>query len=308
MTSDNAKAPMEAKESVIETRSLTKRFGGKTAVDRVDMHVKKGAIYGLIGKNGAGKTTAMKMLLGILTPTEGEITLFGSNDLAAARKRIGSLIEAPGIYNNCTAKENMKRFSILSGGNDKEIDELLALVGLAKVGNKKAGAFSLGMKQRLGIAIALIGSPELLILDEPINGLDPAGIKEIRDLIIKLNRERGVTFMISSHLLDELGKIATDYGIINDGKLVEEISAAELAARCRDGLRIVVDDPEAAAALLKESGFTDMKIKKGSIVLHEGLDRSAEINALLVGKGIKVSELSVHSNGFEAYFIKRLGH
>lgn len=306
--SENLKSPESGKDYVIETKGLTKRFADKLAVNRVDIHVPKGAIYGLIGKNGAGKTTAMKMLLGILTPTEGEITLFGSSDLAAERKRIGSLIEAPGIYNSCTAYENMKRFAILSGGDDKEIAALLELVGLGGVGKKKAGAFSLGMKQRLGIAIALLGSPELLILDEPINGLDPAGIKEIRDLIIKLNKEKGVTMLISSHLLDELGKIATDYGIINDGKLVEEISAAELTARCRDGLTITVNDPEGAAELLKEKGFTDLKVKKGVIIMHEGTDRSAEINAMLVGKGFLVSELSVHSNGLEAYFIKRLGH
>ena len=293
---------------VIETKTLTKKFPNKIAVNRVDMHVEKGAIYGLIGKNGAGKTTAMKMILGIIRPTEGKISLFGSTDLAKERKRIGSLIEAPGIYKNCTAEENMKRFSLLAGGTDKEIKELLAFVGLGNVGNKKAGAFSLGMKQRLGIAIALLGNPELLILDEPINGLDPAGIKEIRDLILTLNKEKGVTFMISSHLLDELGKIATSYGIINDGKLVEEISAAELASRCRDGLRIVVDDLDGAAALLSENGFTDIKVKRTSLLLHEGMERSAEINALLVNKGFKVSELSVHSNGFEEYFIKRLGH
>ncbi|MBO7390242.1 MAG: ATP-binding cassette domain-containing protein [Clostridia bacterium] len=308
ISSESVKTPNGAKSYVIETKSLTKRFANKVAVNCVNMHVERGAIYGLIGKNGAGKTTAMKMLLGILPPTEGEITLFGSSDLANERKRIGSLIEAPGIYNNCTAKENMKRFAILSGGTDEEITDLLKLVGLGDVGNKKAGAFSLGMKQRLGIAISLIGSPELLILDEPINGLDPAGIKEIRDLILKLNKERGVTFMISSHLLDELGKIATDYGIINDGKLVEEISASELAARCRDGLKIVVDDVEKAVALLEGKGFTDYKVKKGVLVLHEGIDRSAEINTLLVSGGLKVSELSVHSNGFEGYFIKRLGH
>ena len=293
---------------VIETKTLTKKFPNKIAVNRVDMHVEKGAIYGLIGKNGAGKTTAMKMILGIIRPTEGKISLFGSTNLAKERKRIGSLIEAPGIYKNCTAEENLKRFSLLAGGTDKEIKELLAFVGLGNVGNKKAGAFSLGMKQRLGIAIALLGNPELLILDEPINGLDPAGIKEIRDLILTLNKEKGVTFMISSHLLDELGKIATSYGIINDGKLVEEISAAELASRCRDGLRIVVDDLDGAAALLSENGFTDIKVKRTSLLLHEGMERSAEINALLVNKGFKVSELSVHSNGFEEYFIKRLGH
>ena len=306
--SEPIKMPEAVVDYVIETKALTKRFPNKIAVNKVNMHVERGAIYGLIGKNGAGKTTAMKMLLGILTPTEGKISLFGSSDLAKERMRIGSLIEAPGLYKNCTAEENMKRFAILAGGDDKEIRDLLALVGLGDVGNKKAGDFSLGMKQRLGIAIALLGSPELLILDEPINGLDPAGIKEIRDLILKLNKERGVTFMISSHLLDELGKIATAYGIINDGKLVEEISAAELTARCRDGLRIVVNDPQGAAELLQENGFTDYKVKKNSILLHQGMERSAEINALLVGKGFSVSELSVHSNGFEEYFIKRLGH
>ena len=295
-------------ECVIETRSLTKRFPGKIAVNKANLHVEKGALYGLIGKNGAGKTTAMKMILGIIEPSEGDITLFGSKDLAAERRRIGSLIEAPGIYKNCTAEENMKRFSYLAGGTDDEIKELLAFVGLGNTGSKKAGAFSLGMKQRLGIAIALLGNPELLILDEPINGLDPAGIKEIRDLIIKLNKEKGVTFMISSHLLDELGKIATSYGIINDGKLVEEISAAELTARCHDGLKIVTDDLEKAAAILTEMGLTDFKVKRTSILLLVGVARAAEINTALVKAGLAVSELSVHSNGFEEYFIKRLGN
>ena len=304
---DEVKQTQET-QFVIQTKGLTKRFPGKIAVNKVDMHVEKGAIYGLIGKNGAGKTTAMKMLLGILEPTEGKITLFGSNDLKKQRTRIGSLIEAPGIYKNFSAYENMKRFAILAGGSDKEILELLAFVGLGNVGNKKAGDFSLGMKQRLGIAIALLGDPELLILDEPTNGLDPAGIKEIRDLIIKLNKERGVTFMISSHLLDELSKIATAYGIINDGKLVEEISAQELTARCRDGVRIVADDLQKAADILTQNGFSDFKVRKSSILLHEGVDRSAEINELLVKSGLKISELSIHNNGFEEYFIKRLGH
>ena len=295
-------------EYVIETRSLTKKFPKKIAVNHVDLHVEKGAIYGLIGKNGAGKTTAMKMLLGILEPTEGEIALFGSTDLSKGRKRIGSLIEAPGLYKGCTAWENMKRFALLSDGTDDEIRELLDLVGLGTVGKKKAGAFSLGMKQRLGIAIALLGKPEVLILDEPLNGLDPAGIKEVRDLIIKLNEERGVTFMISSHLLDELGKVATAYGIINDGELVDEVTAAELSERCRDGLHIAVDDIEKATSLLSQHGFTEYEIKSGAILLHREMDRSADINALLVNGGISVSELSIHNNGFEEYFIQRLGH
>ena len=294
-------------EYVIETRGLTKRFPNKLAVDHVDMHVKRGDIYGLIGKNGAGKTTAMKMILGILTPTEGTIELFGQTDLSAARRRIGSLIEAPGIYRNCSARENMKRFALLAGGEDKNIDELLRFVGLGKVGNRKAGTFSLGMKQRLGIAIALLGDPELMILDEPINGLDPAGIKEIRELITKLNEEKGVTLMISSHLLDELGKVATVYGIINNGLLVEEISAEELAERSREGLKVRVDDTARAEALLKESGFADYQVKQDFLLIHVESNRAAEINGLLVKGGVGVSELAIRNAGFEDYFIERLG-
>ena len=164
-------------EYVIETKNLTKTFPNKLAVDHVNMHVKRGDIYGFIGKNGAGKTTTMKLILGLINPSEGEITLFGSKDLNKQRGKLGSLIEAPGLYKNATAYENMKRFSIIYGGNDKEIKEILNLVGLGNVGNRKAGNFSLGMRQRLGIAISLLGNPEVLILDEPINGLDPAGIK-----------------------------------------------------------------------------------------------------------------------------------
>ena len=294
-------------EYIIETKALTKRFPRKLAVDRVDMHVIKGDIYGLIGKNGAGKTTAMKMLLGITTPTSGEIKLFESTDLTKARKRIGSLIEAPGLYKNCTAYENMKRAAILCGGTDEEIKELLNFVGLGDVGSRKAGQFSLGMKQRLGIAISMLGNPELMILDEPINGLDPAGIKEIRDIILKLNHEKGVTFLISSHLLDELGKIATRYGIINNGELVDEISSDELTERCRTGLRIRTPDLDKAESLLRGEGYTDYKIKHQQILLHTDTEKSTEINTFLVKNGVRVAELAVQNTGFEDYFIERLG-
>jgi len=292
---------------VIETKSLTKKFPNKLAVDRINMHVSAGDIYGLIGRNGAGKTTAMKMILGILTPTEGSIELFGSQSLGTERRRIGSLIETPGIYKNCSAFENMKRFAYVSGGDDDKIRELLAFVGLGDVGNRKAGTFSLGMKQRLGIAIALLGDPEVLILDEPINGLDPAGIKEIRDMILKLNHDKGVTFLISSHLLDELGKIATTYGIINNGELVEEISAEELARRCRKGIRISVKDLRTAEELLRANGYTDLTVEGSQIILHNEVQHSAEINELLVRGGVSVSELSILNEGLEDYFIKRLG-
>ncbi|MCR4874974.1 MAG: ABC transporter ATP-binding protein [Clostridia bacterium] len=293
---------------VIETNNLVKQFPNKLAVDHVSMHVKKGDIYGFIGKNGAGKTTTMKLILGLINPSEGEIKLFGSKDLNKYRSKIGSLIEAPGLYKNATAFENMKRFSILYGGTDAEIKEILSLVGLGNVGSRKAGNFSLGMRQRLGIAIALLGNPEILILDEPINGLDPAGIKEIRDTIIKLNKERNVTFLISSHLLDELAKITTRYGIVNDGRLVEEIGAEELSERCKQNLKIRVSDVNKAIEVLKKNQLLDKyNSDDQSITMFSNFDDPASINELLVKAGIKVEELSSSNSGFEDYFIERIG-
>ena len=215
---------------IIQTDSLTKSFGNKAAVDKVSLHVGKGEIYGLIGKNGAGKTTLMRLLLGLSNPNSGEMKLYGGSDLNKARRTIGSLIEEPALYKNETALENLRRFAILVPTPDEDLQKLLELVGLGNVGNKKAGRFSLGMRQRLGLAIALLGNPDIMILDEPINGLDPAGIKEIRDIILELNK-KGVTFLISSHLLDELGRIATKFGIMSDGVLTDEITKEELEAR-----------------------------------------------------------------------------
>ena len=190
-------------EYIIETKNLTKTFPNKLAVDHVNMHVKRGDIYGFIGKNGAGKTTTMKLILGLINPSEGEITLFGSKDLNKQRGKLGSLIEAPGLYKNATAYENMKRFSIIYGGTDKEIKEILNLVGLGNVGNRKAGNFSLGMRQRLGIAIALVGNPEILILDEPTRGVDVGAKVEIYNIITEL-AQRGVAIIIVSSELPEL--------------------------------------------------------------------------------------------------------
>lgn len=297
-------------EYIIETKNLSKKYGDKLAVNSVNMHIRPGDIYGFIGRNGAGKTTAMKMILGLTRPTSGEIKLFGSTDLNKEREKIGSLIEAPGIYKNCTAFENMKRFSILFGGTDSEITSLLSFVGLADTGNKKAGEFSLGMKQRLGIAIALLGNPKVLVLDEPINGLDPSAIKEIRDLIIKLNQEKGVTILISSHLLDELAKITTTYGIINNGVLVEEVSAEELAERCRKSLMVKVSDSEKAISILKEKGLileNDYSENKGQITLFNHSDNPEIVNEVLVLGGVKVYELSANTTDFENYFIERIG-
>ncbi len=295
-------------EYVLRTEKLSKSFGGKKAVDKVSMRIKKGEIYGFIGKNGAGKTTLMRLVLGVAEPTGGRISLFDGQPLNDARHRIGALLENPCLYKNCTAYENLKRFSLLTESNSKQIRNTLKLVGLDKTGSKKVGKFSLGMKQRLGIAIALLGDPEFLILDEPINGLDPAGIKEIRDVILRLNREKGITFLISSHLLDELAKIVTTYGIINDGKLIEEISAAELEHRCRHQLRITVDDPKKAYALLScLTGAGSIKLDGNTLYLYTYIDRSADINRLLVRHGIRVSELDIQSDRLEEYFLERLG-
>ena len=294
-------------EYVIETQNLVKQFKTKFAVNNVSLHVKRGDIYGLIGKNGAGKTSLMKLILGLTKPTQGKIFLFGNDKFNTGRKKIGSLIEAPGLYKSCTAYENMLRFVTLYGASQKEIKPLLERVGLGNTGTKKAGDFSLGMRQRLGIAIALLGKPEILILDEPINGLDPAGIKEIRDIIIGLNRE-GVTFIISSHLLDELAKVVTNYGIIADGSLIEEVSATELNERCCKYVKIATNDNYFALALLKER-LPDIsaEIKEDGIYLSNYLEQTANMNKILVVEGVAVSEIALSESGFEEYFIERFG-
>lgn len=292
---------------MIETKSLVKKYGNKIAVNQMAIHVKKGDIYGLIGKNGAGKTSLMKLLLGFTTPDGGQIQLGGSKDLNLARKKIGSLIEAPAIYKNETAFENMKRFAILAQTSDEEIRAILKLVGLENTGKKKAGEFSLGMRQRLGIAIALLGKPGLLILDEPINGLDPAGIKEIRDVILRLN-EKGVTFMISSHLLDELGKIATNYGIVSNGVLVEEIGSKELEEKFRTSLCITTDDGKTAREVLRQYNENlQMEVNGNTLSVSSEIENSSEVNKILVNAGIKVYEIKNESVGFEDFFIERLG-
>lgn len=294
-------------EYVIETNRLTKRYGSKIAVDHISVHVKRGDIYGLIGKNGAGKTSLMKLLLGLTMPDEGEIHFFGRTPLHTARQKIGALIEAPALYKNETALENMRRFALLAPTSDEEIKAILTTVGLDNTGRKKAGEFSLGMRQRLGIAIALLGHPDILILDEPINGLDPAGIREIRDTIVELNRS-GVTFVISSHLLDELGKIATNYGIVSGGVLVEEITAKELAEKCRTSLKIVTDDSKKAAAVLKSwKPDMNLEVSENAISVLSGAEDYSEINIALVNADVRVYELKNEHIGFEDFFIERLG-
>lgn len=295
-------------DTILKTTNLTKKFGQKFAVNAVNVTINRGDIYGFIGKNGAGKTTFMRMVLNMANPTSGELSLFNGEDRTTCGKKIGSLIEAPGLYNGCSAFENMKRFAILTGDSDETINELLSFVGLSEVGHKKAGKFSLGMKQRLGIAIAMLGNPEFMVLDEPVNGLDPAGIKEIRDIILKLNKEKNTTFLISSHLLDELSKVVTKYGIINNGVLIEEISAEELNKSCRHRLRISVDQVDKAYEILKETiPENEMMKSESALFLFSHLDEGAKINQLLSKNDLLVSSLELQSEGLEQYFIERIG-
>lgn len=295
-------------ESVLETKDLTKQFGGKTAVSHVDMEVHRGDIYGFIGKNGAGKTTLIRMAVGLAAPTSGSIRLMGSSRLEEQRHKIGTVIEYPAVFPHMTARENMEAQCRLLGvkNPDREIGRILEIVGLADTGKKKARNFSLGMKQRLAIALALAGKPEFLCLDEPTNGLDPAGIVEVRDLIHRLNREENITVLISSHILGELSKLATRYGIIHQGMMLEQFTAEELEERCRSGLEIQVDDREAAIKILRDRFHqSDIRpLADGGLLLPQAAEAPGEINRALVQSGLLVSSLHVRQGDLEQYFIQ----
>ena len=294
--------------AVLQTYELTKAFGSKLAVDHVNMTIERGDIYGFIGKNGAGKTTLMRLVLNLALPTSGRIDLFGAAPTMESRQRIGSLVETPGYYKNCSARENLLRFAMLYGADIREVDGILNQIGLAGTENKKVGKFSLGMKQRLGIGISLLNHPEFIILDEPINGLDPAGIQEIRNLILFLNKERGTTFLISSHLLDELSKIATRFGIINNGKLVEEIRSCDIDERDGSRTRFVVSDPASAARILAEfAGPENILVRDYAVTVMNRQKDVAAMNRLLVEAGIGVSGITHENGGLESYFMKRIG-
>lgn len=298
-------------EELLRTYGLTKQFGKHRAVDHVDLHVNRGAIYGFIGRNGAGKTTFLRTVCGLAAPTEGEIEIFGARgkELQKIRSRIGCLIEGPGLYGNMTAKENMEikcRFCGIK--RPGYIEELLDMVGLSDVGKKKTKKFSLGMKQRLGIAMALIGEPDLLVLDEPINGLDPQGIAEVRDIILRLNRERNMTILISSHILEELSKISTDYGIIHHGCLLQELTREELMEKCSDRIEITLNQAKAAVPVLDGLGIKNYRVvDRDHIHIFERLDESGQINMELAKAGITVTEIAKTSEELESYFLNLTG-
>ena len=299
-------------QTVIETKALCKQYGPHTAVDHVELHVPQGCVYGFIGPNGAGKSTTMKMLLGLIHPTAGRVRLLGQELTEKSRlpllRQTGSLIESPAGYLHLTAQENLEIVADLKGVPHKDIGRVLDIVHLTQDRNRRVGQYSLGMKQRLAIGIALLGHPEFLVLDEPINGLDPAGIKEIRDVILALNQKKGVTFLVSSHLLDELSKIVTTYGIIKDGVLIEQITAKELEGRFRHHLKLRVDNiPKAQALLECIADPKAIKVQDDCIYLFDLLDKSDKVNRLLVRHGIKVSELSMQTSSLEEYFLERMG-
>lgn len=298
-------------EMLLETRNLTKQYGHYKAVNGVSLHIKKGAIYGFIGRNGAGKTTCLKMISGLAEATDGEIELFGykGKDLRQIRSRVGCLIETPGLYDSMTAYENLnikcKLFGIKKKGY---IEEILRVVGLDNVGRKKTKHFSLGMKQRLGIGLALVGEPDLLVLDEPINGLDPQGIAEIRDTILRLKNERSMTICISSHILEELSKIATDYGIIHNGSLLQELTREELMKKCGERMELTLNNPREAIPVLDAMGFVNYQVvDKERIHIFERLNESALVNMELAKAGIPVKGISITSEELETYFLNLTG-
>lgn len=294
-------------EILLETHGLTKQFGRYKAVNRLDMHIRRGAVYGFIGRNGAGKTTFLKMICGLSNPTAGEYSIFGysGKELAQVRSRVGCLIEAPGIYPNMTAKDNLMIKAQMFGIHDRKYaDELLDMVGLGDVGRKKAGHFSLGMKQRLGIALALVGNPDLLVLDEPINGLDPQGIAEVRDMLRALAQERDITILISSHILEELSKLCTDFGIIHKGSLIKELSQEQLMQQCEKRLELVVDEPQKAMTVLDSMNIHDYEaVDPTHLHVYERLEDSMLINRELVNAGVLPREMKVNQEELESYFL-----
>ena len=298
----------EKEKLAVETLSLTKSYNGKAAVNHLSLPVRQGAISGFIGRNGAGQSTPLKMLCGLAKPTEGEIRLFGkpAEDSYMAR-RLGCLIESTGLYPNMTARQNMMMKAKCMGLTDeKSVDRALASTGLADTGSKKARYFSMGMKQRLGIGLALLGNPDLLILDEPINGLDPEGTREVRELLLALSQE-GKTLIISSHILGELSKIATHYGIIKEGNLVEQIDRETLEGNCRDYFQIEVDDSKRALPLILEHApQMQAEVMDDRIIRLYDLKDGAWLNHLLIENRVQVYSSGFHHMDLEEYFLNRM--
>ena len=299
--------------SVLSTSALSKCYKKYFAVNHVDMHIDRGDIYGFVGENGSGKTTVIRLITGLIFPHSGSFSLFGvdnrSADIGKARSRVGAIVESPSIYMNMSAYDNLKTQCAICGveGDDK-IRSVLQDVGLEELYTEKkhASNFSLGMRQRLGIAMALLGDPEFLILDEPMNGLDPAGIVGIRELILKLNRERGITFLISSHILTELSLIATKYGIISKGKLIKEITAEQLHKECAKTVSICADDPQKLWEVIKSTVSNPCEYIVGGVKLLGDVDLNTLLSAILAA-GIQISSINCSQTSFEEYYLSLIG-
>lgn len=296
---------------VLRTNALCKKYKDYKALNGLYMNVPKGAIYGFVGKNGAGKTTLIRLICGLQEPTSGEYTLYGTKNtdktILKARRRMGAVVETPSIYLDMTAEDNLKQqYRILGLPSYDGLEDILKLVRLENTGKKKAKNFSLGMRQRLGIAIALVGDPDFLVLDEPVNGLDPQGIIEMRELILKLNREQQITVLISSHILDELSRLATHYGFIDKGQLVKEISAKELDAACRKCIRLEVSNTRTLSRVLDEMNV------EYTIVSDKAADVYAKINVskltlALAKENCEVLSMQERDESLESYYVSLVG-
>jgi len=296
-------------EYILETNDLRKQYKDFKALNGLTMHVPKGSIYGFVGKNGAGKTTLIRLISGLQTPTSGDFKIYGisykDNNISNARKKMGAVVETPSIFHDLTAYENLKmQYDILGFKDYTTINDLLKLVGLENTGKKMAKNFSLGMRQRLGIAVALCGNPEFLVLDEPINGLDPEGIVEIRKLIKKLNQERKITILISSHILDELSRVATHYGFIADGKIIKEMSSEEFENDCKKSISIITD--KKLDKVLEENDYNYKIISDNQADIYGNIEVTPLVLALHK-KGISVKKITENEENLEHYFFSLLG-
>lgn len=300
-------------EGILEVRKLSKQYKNTKALEKVNLILKRGDIYGLVGKNGAGKTTLLRILAGQSFQTEGAISLFGENTeegLRKGRKRVGAIIEDPGFYSYMTAGQNLEYYRIQRGIPGKQcVQEALTEVGLADTGSKKFQDFSLGMKQRLGLALALMNKPEILLLDEPINGLDPFGIVEIRNLLLKLNQEKKITILISSHILAELSNLVTKYGFIDQGKLIKQLSGDKLKEECSQYLEVKVDKAEHLAAILETRlGCHEYKVTSDyTLQIYEYLNQPEVISQLAIENGIGLNSIHLKEINLEDYFMQLLG-
>ena len=295
------------REVILKTTKLSKRYGNFTALDNADMTVYRGDIYGLIGRNGAGKTTAMKIVTGLTEQSSGEYEIFGKTgkDAENEKRRIGCLIENPAFFGNLTAYQNLRYYCYQKGITDlKQIEDALKLVHLSDVGNKKFRKFSLGMKQRLGIAFAVMDNPDLIILDEPINGLDPIGISELRDTFRRLNSERGITIVISSHILSELNAVANRFLIIDNGKVLKEVTKQELDLECSRCVVLKTNDTKHAATLLEDKlKISDYKvIDSGEIRIYDESAKPDEIGRILIQNNLGISGIFESGVSLEDYF------